>query len=51
MSNAKIDEYISRSDLVDKMRFAATIIILKELGFSNVKFITDWNYLSVMIDT
>ncbi len=51
MSNAEIDDYISQSNLIDNMRFAATIIILKELGFSNVKFKADWNYLSVMIES
>lgn len=48
MSNAEIDDYISQSNLIDNMRFAATIIILKELGFSNVKFKADWDYLSIM---
>jgi hypothetical protein len=48
MSNAEIDDFISHSNLIDNMRFAATIIILKELGFSNVKFKADWDYLSIM---
>jgi hypothetical protein len=51
MSNAEIDEYISHSNLIDKMRFTATIIILNEMGFSNVKFRADWDYLSVIIDS
>ncbi len=48
MSNSDTDEYISQSGIVDRMRFAATIVILKELGFSDVKFRKDWNHLSVM---
>jgi len=51
MANAKIDKYISESDIIDNMRFAATIIILNELGFSNIKFRTEWDYLSVMVDS
>jgi len=48
MSNADIDEYITRSGLIDRMRFAATIIILKELGFQDVQFHFDWQHLSVL---
>ena len=48
MSNADIDEYITRSGLIDRMRFAATVIILKELGFQDVQFRPDWQHLSVL---
>ena len=51
MSNAEIDDFISQSNLIDNMRFAATIIILKELGFSNVKYKADWDYLSIMVES
>lgn len=50
MSNAAIDEYISRSNLIDNMRFAVTIIILKELGFNDIKYRSEWNYLSIFND-
>jgi hypothetical protein len=50
MSNSDTDEYISQSGIVDRMRFAATIVILKELGFSDVKFREEWKHLSVMTD-
>ena len=49
MSNAAIDEYITRSGLIDRMRFAATVIILKELGFEEVQFREGWSHLSVLI--
>ena len=49
MSNADIDEYITRSGLIDRMRFAATVIILKELGFEEVQFREGWSHLSVLI--
>jgi hypothetical protein len=31
------------------MRFAATVIILKELGFEEVQFREGWSHLSVLI--
>lgn len=51
MSNAVVDEFISRCNLIDNMRFAVTIIILKDLGFNNIKFRKEWDYLSVLIET
>lgn len=50
MSNADIDEYIMRSGLIDRMRFAATVIILKELGFEEVQFREGWSHLSILVD-
>lgn len=50
MSNGDIDEYITHNGLVDRMRFAASVIILKELGFGDVQFFNDWKHLSVLTD-
>ena len=50
MYNGEIDEYIYHSNIIDRMRLATTIIILKELGFQEIKFYDDWNYLSVFVD-
>lgn len=49
MSNGDIDDYITKSGLIDRMRFAATVIILKELGFEEVQFREGWGHLSVMM--
>ncbi len=49
MSNNDIDDYITRSGLIDRMRFAASVIILKELGFDNVQFWDDWKHLSILV--
>lgn len=48
MSNSNIEKYVTQSGIVDRMRFAATVIILNELGFQNVHFYKDWQHLSVL---
>ena len=51
MSKPIIDEYLERSELVSKLRFAVCIIILHELGFHNLSFKKDWKHLSILKDS
>lgn len=48
MSKPIIDEYLKSSELVSKLRFAACIIILYELGFKNLCFQQGWGHLSIL---
>lgn len=48
MYDPKIDDYLSKSDLVSNLRFAVAIIILKELGIHDISFKDDWQHLSIM---
>ena len=48
MSKIEIDEYLKRSPLISRLRFAVTVIILRELGFEDVRFRKDWEHLSVL---
>ncbi len=48
MSNYQIDEYLQKSELVSKMRFAVTSILLQEFGFKHFSYYKGWEHLSVM---
>lgn len=48
MSKLEIDEYLKKSSLISRLRFAVNIIILRELGFEDVRFREDWEHLSVL---
>lgn len=48
-ANARIDEFLRKSHLISRMRFAVTIILLQEFGFQSVFFPKDWSHLSVLL--
>lgn len=48
-ANAIIDEFLRKCNLISNMRFAVTIILLKEFGFNNICFSEDWSHLSILL--
>ena len=50
MSSPQIDEYLKRSNIVSKLRFAVCVIILNEFGFQNLSFKEGWQHLSILKD-
>ena len=48
-ANAIIDDFLRKCDLISNMRFAVTIILLKEFGFNNICFSEDWCHLSILL--
>lgn len=50
MANAIVDFFLRKCNLISNMRFAITIILLKEFGFDNISFSEDWSHLSMLLN-
>mgnify|MGYP001772029090 CR=1 FL=1 len=50
IGSPKIDEFMRKSDIISRMQYAACMIILWQMGFKDIRFVKEFNRLSVFND-
>lgn len=47
IGSSQIDEFMRESEIITRMQYAACIVILWQMGFSEIRFVKEFNHLSV----